>query len=173
MCIRDSIPPPPKLSSSFGDFVWTVCLLSQISEKETFLLHGRLEHANSAMWRRSPWSTCFFHVQSLGVYGIYAILGWVYLRLFCQIHKLTSYNIPVHRGSININVMWNIIWCFVLWNIWSCRNKSIFKEEPFAPQKILDDIMFWSLPWMKNCFVGFALSFVQWVSNPNACLGTM
>lgn len=138
---------PPTFSSSFGDFVKTVFPSISNMQKRNIFITKEIGACQFCMWR----GVCEVHVFSCPV--IRSIWDICYSWLGISSALLSDPQAPL------ILMLCENSYGVLLCRIFGLIGTIIFKEESFASQKILD-YMFWSWSSMKNCYVGFVLSFM-------------
>ena len=57
---------------------------------------------------------------------------------------------------------WLIWWVALTWCVWNHRNQTIFSNDSFNANKILDGAIFFCWSWLRNLEKGFDNPFHQW-----------
>ncbi|KAH1221415.1 hypothetical protein GmHk_12G034847 [Glycine max] len=69
------------------------------------------------------------------------------------------------NNKASINNRWKFLWLALSFFVWHHRNAMIFKNQPFDPEKHLDDAMLLLWSWLKSNEKDFTLHFNQCSSN--------
>ncbi|GAU22481.1 hypothetical protein TSUD_296000 [Trifolium subterraneum] len=93
----------------------------------------------------------FLHCPSAMMvwYEVFRWLGMVFVvppSLSCLFEMMrgSSRNVKMRKGFV-------MIWHATLWSIWKARNKSIFRNDTFVPNIIVEDIKVLSWKWSLAC----------------------
>ncbi|XP_028201775.1 uncharacterized protein LOC114385948 [Glycine soja] len=54
---------------------------------------------------------------------------------------------------------WELLWIALSLSIWHHRNGMVFNNQPFNPEKVMDDALFHTWSWLKCVEKGFQLHF--------------
>ncbi|XP_006606686.1 uncharacterized protein [Glycine max] len=60
---------------------------------------------------------------------------------------------------------WEFLWIALSVSIWHYRNGMIFKNQPFNPEKVMDEALFHTWSWLKCVEKGFQSHFNFWSTN--------
>ncbi|KAH1228012.1 hypothetical protein GmHk_10G028106 [Glycine max] len=63
------------------------------------------------------------------------------------------------------NKRWEFMWLALSFSIWYHRNAKIFKNQPFTPEKVMDDALFHTWSWIKCVEKDFQMHFNFWSTN--------
>ncbi|KAH1193898.1 hypothetical protein GmHk_19G054826 [Glycine max] len=63
------------------------------------------------------------------------------------------------------NKRWEFLWLALSFSIWYHRNAKIFKNQPFTPEKVMDDALFHTWSWIKCVENDFQMHFNFWSTN--------
>ncbi|KAH1265803.1 putative ribonuclease H protein [Glycine max] len=63
------------------------------------------------------------------------------------------------------NKRWEFLWLALSFSIWYHRNAKIFKNQPFTPEKVMDDALFHTWSWIKCVEKDFQMHFNFWSTN--------
>ena len=61
-----------------------------------------------------------------------------------------------------IDKRWEVLWIALAMTIWKHRNLSVFKNQIFNPQKVMDEALFLTWSWLKCMDKDFHIHFNQW-----------
>ena len=60
---------------------------------------------------------------------------------------------------------WEFLWIALSMSIWHHRNSLVFNNQPFNPDKVMDDALFHTWSWLKCVEKGFQSHFNFWSTN--------
>ena len=60
---------------------------------------------------------------------------------------------------------WEFLWIALSLSIWHHRNGMVFNNQPFNPEKVMDEGLFHSWSWLKCVEKGFQLHYNFWSTN--------
>ncbi|KAL5166140.1 Phosphatidylinositol/phosphatidylcholine transfer protein SFH9 [Glycine soja] len=63
------------------------------------------------------------------------------------------------------NKRWEFLWLALSFSIWYHRNAMLFKNQPFTPEKVMDDALFHTWSWLKCVEKDFNMHFTFWSTN--------
>ncbi|KAH1217474.1 putative ribonuclease H protein [Glycine max] len=68
-------------------------------------------------------------------------------------------------SKASTNRRWEFLWLALSFSIWHYRNAMIFKNQPFNPEKVMDDALFHTWSWLKYVEKDSQLHFHSWSTN--------
>ena len=63
------------------------------------------------------------------------------------------------------------LWLLCAWTIWNDRNNRLFTDVESSIDKLLDEVKYYSLWWLKASNTNFVFDFTSWWSSPLLFLG--
>jgi len=69
------------------------------------------------------------------------------------------------NSQASTNKRWEFLWLALSFSIWHHRNAMIFKNQPFTPEKVMDDALFHTWSWLKCVEKDSQLHFNFWSTN--------
>ncbi|KAL5148051.1 hypothetical protein HKD37_06G017603 [Glycine soja] len=69
------------------------------------------------------------------------------------------------NSKAGTNKRWEFLWLALSFSIWHHRNAMIFKNQPFTPEKVMDDALFHTWSWLKCVEKDSQLHFNFWSTN--------
>lgn len=106
------------------------------------------------------WSSCYSWMPP----G-FAIVCPSSLKSHCWLH------FGLGRNSTEQDIWW-VIWASVMFSVWKSRNASIYKRAVMDRATLLHEVRFLCWLCMHDSIQKFKFSFVQWYSNPAACIAS-
>lgn len=103
-------------------------------------------------------------MECLKWWGVSSALQNCYRSHFLQFTGLITSPVSTLR-------MWQIIWCAVIWVIWTSCNRLIFKEVKTKQQNLMELVKIKSWHWLSARNKSFKHSLLCWFLNPHGCLG--
>ncbi|KAL5170075.1 putative ribonuclease H protein [Glycine soja] len=154
---------------------WSIRLKEELSDSAHF----------SQWWKdlRSVFQQ--HHSNSLIVLGCVRI-GLLELEINCEktrslwwermrwVNRVGSYSIDPKNHFLQFtqwnskdstNKRWEFLWLALSFSIWYHRNAKIFKNQPFTPEKVMDDALFHTWSWIKCVEKDFQMHFNFWSTN--------
>ncbi|CAJ2643641.1 unnamed protein product [Trifolium pratense] len=101
-------------------------------------------------------------------YDIFRWLGLVIvippsLFLLFEVLRASARNVKIRKGFL-------LIWHATIWSLWKARNGSIFANESFAPNDIVEEIKVTSWKWSLARLKVPPCMYYEWTWDPGDCL---
>ncbi|KAL5172554.1 hypothetical protein HKD37_16G045288 [Glycine soja] len=121
------------------------CPLCDHEEESIYHLMFNCEKTRSLWWETMRW------VNRVGSYSIDPKNHFL---------QFTQWN-----SKDSTNKRWEFLWLALSFSIWYHRNAKIFKNQPFTPEKVMDDALFHTWSWIKCVEKDFQMHFNFWSTN--------
>lgn len=116
---------------------------------------------------------CTIYCSAVGSWGRFGISYYLFWMLWPCYHFFAEDHFRkfLYPCGDQVTVLRErLLSCATTWALWFWRNLCIFHLKCFSKDEVIQDILFHCWSWMKVCDPLFSFSFVQWASNPIACL---
>ena len=121
------------------------CPLCDHEEESIYHLMFNYEKTRSLWWETMRW------VNRVGPHSIDPKNHFL---------QFTQWN-----SKARTNKRWEFLWLTLSFSIWYHRNAMLFKNQPFNPEKVMDDALFHTWSWLKCVEKDFNMHFTFWSTN--------
>ncbi|XP_014626117.1 uncharacterized protein [Glycine max] len=121
------------------------CPLCDHEEESIYHLMFNCEKTRSLWWETMRW------VNRVGPHSIDPKNHFL---------QFTQWN-----SKARTNKRWEFLWLALSFSIWYHRNAMLFKNQPFTPEKVMDDALFHTWSWLKCVEKDFNMHFTFWSTN--------
>jgi len=121
------------------------CPLCDHEEESIYHLMFNYEKTRSLWWETMRW------VNRVGPHSIDPKNHFL---------QFTQWN-----SKARTNKRWEFLWLTLSFSIWYHRNAMLFKNQPFTPEKVMDDALFHTWSWLKCVEKDFNMHFTFWSTN--------